>query len=192
MAKERETQIRSRGSDAFVAWLDDLEAEIPPPALQDFWEARKEYLAWLSRIVPDYTPVRATAAYEVSMQQVESISPEAREALFKGRCLERREWAGYVARAMARERLNSMRETPLESIGEFAQACKDILATAPEPASLDHRAERLKHIAREWDELVPSTDLETLYSVLNQSQGGMCICRRLRIGPGGSQERLTP
>ncbi len=27
---------------------------------------------------------------------------------------------------------------------------------------------------------------------LNQSQGGMCICRRLRIGPGGSQERLAP
>ncbi len=29
-------------------------------------------------------------------------------------------------------------------------------------------------------------------SFLNQSQGGMCICRRLRIGPGGSQERLAP
>ena len=29
-------------------------------------------------------------------------------------------------------------------------------------------------------------------STLNQSQGGMCICRRLRICPGGSQERLAP
>ena len=33
---------------------------------------------------------------------------------------------------------------------------------------------------------------EEVIADLNQSQGGMCICRRLRIGPGGSQERLTP
>ena len=31
-----------------------------------------------------------------------------------------------------------------------------------------------------------------IFTFLNQSQGGMCICRRLRIGPRGSQERLTP
>ena len=29
-------------------------------------------------------------------------------------------------------------------------------------------------------------------STLNQSQGGMCICRTLGIGLGGSQEGLAP
>ena len=168
VAKEREAQI-STDRDAFDAWLEELEAEIPPPELEDFWEARKKYLAWLSRIVADYTPSGATAAYEVSMWQIEAISAEARRALFRGSCLELREWKAYEKRAMARERLSAMRETPLESIGEFAQACRNILATAPEPTNLDHRSDTLAHIAREWDKLVPSSDFETLYAVVVHS-----------------------
>ena len=146
-----------------------MKAEVPPPELRDFWEARKAYLGWLDREYADYTPPEMTRAREFSLSQVETISAEAREALFEGGCLVRSEWEQYVEKEIARDRLRAMRETHLESVGEFAQACRAILHSAPEPTSLDHREKTLEHVVREWDLLVPSRDFSKLFNAVVRS-----------------------
>ena len=100
------------------------------------------------------------------MRQAEILSPEAREALIEGGCLGRREWREYELKAAVRDRLNAMRETPLQSIEDFIQACRVIFATAPKPMSLDHRQITLLHVAREWDQLTPSAEFEPLYAFI--------------------------
>ena len=170
VAKERRNWLRT-DRVAFAEWEDKVNAEIPPPELASFWEARKEYFAWFPREYVDYTPPAMTRAQEFSMRQAAAISPDAREALFEGGCLDRREWETDEKRAAARERLNAMRETPLESIEDFAQACKDIVATAPKPTNLNHRVETLQYIVTAWEGMVPSSDFENLYVALVHSYG---------------------
>ena len=156
-------------SDAYPAWVTSLDDEIPPPELKDFWAALKAYLALRPKSVPDYTPPELTRAYDLSMQQVAEVSAEARQALLEEGCLDRSEWDAYERKSKARERLDAMKGTALESVEGFAQACKDIFATAPAPASLDHRAKTLEHILREWDRLAPSSDFENLYVAIVHS-----------------------
>jgi len=103
------------------------------------------------------------------MQQVAEVSAEARQALLEEGCLDRSEWDAYERKSKARERLDAMKGTALESVEGFAQAYKDIFATAPAPASLDHRAKTLEHILREWDRLAPSSDFENLYVAIVHS-----------------------
>ena len=81
-------------------------------------------------------------------------------------CVDRDEWLWYEERAMAWDRLSALKVAPLASVEEFAQACKEIRATAPEPASLYHRAKTLEHIVNEWSQLMPSSDFEYLHAAL--------------------------